>query len=113
MANTFNSDNGFKTVAGTAGSFSSDKNNFCIGTADFAPVFDFSGKDFCKGFKRKIGNRIFGVYNNCDSVKSENGFGKALCFFFIFKIAAGKTDVTGAISKSLYSRSGTGGILGK
>ena len=91
-----------KAISCTATRFTADEYDFCIVTADFFPILDFTGVDLCDGFNIEIRNGVVRIYNDCDAIIGEDCTFKSVCLFFILEITAGKSDVTSAFVPTRY-----------
>lgn len=92
--------------------FPSDKDNFTVRTAEFAPICDFALVNFCKGFNVDVGKVIVGVYDNRDTVIGQYRSDKAFICFFRFQRTARQTDITPSFRNGGYAGAGTGGLYG-
>ena len=61
-----------KAISSTTATFTTDKHDFSIVTADAFPVFDFAGVDLSNGFNVKVTYRVFRINDDCDTIICEN-----------------------------------------
>ena len=110
LAGVFGVGNGFEAVTSTRSALAADACDFKIGTADFAPIGDFSFENGGDLLKAQVIDAALLVDDDCDSIKCNGDALKPR--LFCFEGARGQADISGAVPCAFHARAGPRGVIG-